>query len=134
MLKKQERLAGVKQRLVDVVMLACTFVTFDVQLTEGVRTAARQKELYAQGRTTPGPKVTWTKNSKHITGDAVDIVPLQPDASINWKDDKSFSQLASAMIAASRQLNIKVKNGGDWDMDEVYGEKGETDKPHWELV
>lgn len=134
MLKKQERLKGVKQRLVDVVLLACTFVPFDVQLTEGVRTVARQKELYAQGRTTPGPKVTWTLDSKHITGDAVDIVPLQADGSINWKDDKSFGQLASAMVAASRQLNIKVKNGGDWDMDEVYGEKGENDKPHWEAV
>lgn len=136
MLKKQERLKGVNQRLVDVVLKACESVPFDVQLVEGVRTQARQNELYAQGRPggPAGPIVTWTKNSKHITGDAVDIVPLQADGSINWKDKKTFAQLASAMVEAARGLNVRVKNGGDWNMNGVYGEKGETDLPHWELA
>ncbi len=134
MLKKQERLKGVKQRLVDVVLKACESVPFDVQLVEGVRDQARQLALYAQGRTTPGKIVTWTKTSKHLTGDAVDIVPLQPDGSIDWNDKKSFGQLASAMVEASLGFNTKVKNGGDWNMNEKYGEKGETDYPHWELA
>lgn len=135
MLKKQERLAGVDKRLVDVVMKACSYVPFDVQLVEGLRTQARQLELWNQGRDGKGGKiVTWTKNSKHILGEAVDIVPLQADGSINWNDKKSFAQLASAMVEASRGLGIKVKNGGDWNMNGVYGEKGETDLPHWELA
>lgn len=135
MLKKQERLQGVKKALADVVLLACTFVSFDVQLVEGVRTQARQNELYAQGRT-PGDKrpiVTWTKTSKHITGDAVDIVPLQADGSINWNDTAKFNQLASAMQAAAAQLKTKIRWGADWDGDGKPREKGEQDSPHWEL-
>lgn len=134
MLKKQERLKGVDARLQAVVLAACAMVPFDVQLVEGVRTAARQKELYAQGRTTPGKIVTWTLSSKHIEGKAVDIVPLQSDGSINWNDFESFSRLASAMTAASRDLNTKVRWGADWDGDGKYREKGESDSPHWELA
>lgn len=136
MLKQEQRTKGVKQRLVDVVLLACTMVPFDVQLVEGLRTQERQNALYAQGRPggPAGPIVTWTKSSKHITGDAVDIVPLQSNGSIDWKDKKSFAQLASAMVAAAAEKNVKVRNGGDWNMNGVYSEKGETDLPHWELV
>ena len=37
------------------------------------RTQAEQDELFARGRTKPGPKVTWTRNSRHIDGEAFDI-------------------------------------------------------------
>jgi peptidoglycan L-alanyl-D-glutamate endopeptidase CwlK len=40
------------------------------------RISGEQAALYAQGRTTPGPIVTWTLNSKHLTGDAFDFVIL----------------------------------------------------------
>ncbi len=46
----------------------------DVQVAETVRSQARQDALFAQGRETPGPVVTWTKNSKHTEGRAVDLV------------------------------------------------------------
>lgn len=42
-------------------------------ITEARRTAARQADLYAQGRTRPGPIVTNTLQSNHITGRAFDI-------------------------------------------------------------
>lgn len=45
----------------------------DVQVTETYRSQARQNELYAQGRQTAGPVVTWTQNSKHTQGRAVDV-------------------------------------------------------------
>jgi len=44
-----------------------------VDVIEGVRTRARQMELYAQGRTAPGPVVTWTTNSLHLDGLAADV-------------------------------------------------------------
>ena len=44
-----------------------------VLITETLRTKERQNELYEQGRTAPGKIVTWTKNSKHMTGLAWDI-------------------------------------------------------------
>lgn len=34
-------------------------------IVEGVRTATRQQELYAQGRTTPGPIVTYKDGVRH---------------------------------------------------------------------
>ena len=46
----------------------------DVQVAETLRSQARQDALFAQGRETPGPVVTWTHNSKHTQGRAVDLV------------------------------------------------------------
>jgi uncharacterized protein YcbK (DUF882 family) len=45
----------------------------DVQVTETYRSQARQNALYAQGRQTAGPVVTWTQHSKHTQGRAVDV-------------------------------------------------------------
>ena len=38
-----------------------------------MRSIERQKALYDQGRTRPGPVVTWTMNSKHLRGMAFDV-------------------------------------------------------------
>lgn len=46
----------------------------DVTVTETYRSQARQDALFAQGRETPGQIVTWTRNSKHTQGRAVDVV------------------------------------------------------------
>lgn len=47
---------------------------YTVEVVETVRTQERQDALYAQGRTQPGPVVTWTRNSKHLDGAAADVV------------------------------------------------------------
>lgn len=44
-----------------------------VTVNETFRTQDRQNALYAQGRETPGDVVTWTQNSKHTQGRAVDV-------------------------------------------------------------
>lgn len=44
-----------------------------VEIICGFRSQAEQDSLYAQGRTKPGPKVTWTRNSRHTSGRAVDF-------------------------------------------------------------
>jgi hypothetical protein len=45
----------------------------DVTIVETVRTQARQDALYEQGRTQPGAVVTWTRDSAHTRGEAVDV-------------------------------------------------------------
>ncbi|MFO7260934.1 MAG: hypothetical protein DIU52_007245 [bacterium] len=45
-----------------------------VEVVEGYRDQARQDMLYAQGRTMPGPVVTWTRNSLHTVGRAADVI------------------------------------------------------------
>lgn len=49
----------------------------DFIVTCTYRTQAEQDILYAQGRTTPGLKVTWTKHSKHNERRAFDIVIMR---------------------------------------------------------
>jgi D-alanyl-D-alanine dipeptidase len=63
----QERLARVMTRL-------RAETGRDVQVGETYRSQSRQNVLFAQGRTTPGPVVTWTQNSKHTQGRAVDLL------------------------------------------------------------
>lgn len=133
--QSRDRLAGVHPDMVKVVERAIAISKQDFMVLEGVRTLARQKELYAQGRTKPGPKVTWTLTSNHFKqadgyGHAVDLVPYPVD----WNTASKFRTVAEAMLKASRDLGIPIRWGGNWDGDERPGEKGETDGPHFELL
>jgi len=47
---------------------------YTVEVVETVRTQERQDALFAQGRTQPGPVVTWTRQSRHLDGAAADVV------------------------------------------------------------
>lgn len=62
---------------------------YTVEVVETHRTQQRQDTLFAQGRTAPGPIVTWTRDSKHADGLAADVV-------INggWSDRGGFERLA----------------------------------------
>lgn len=50
-----------------------------LRIAETGRSAARQDWLFAQGRTRPGPVVTWTRASRHETGRAVDVTVGGPE-------------------------------------------------------
>ena len=132
--QSRARLQGVHPDLVKVVERAIELTDQDFMVLEGVRTPARQKELYAQGRTAPGPKVTWTLNSNHFInpktgfGHAVDLVPFPVD----WSHTK-LDVVSKAMFAAASELGIPIRWGADWDRDGKPREKGETDSPHFEL-
>lgn len=128
------RLSGLSPRLVAVVLAAADRSTQPFIVTEGLRTRERQSELYAQGRTAPGPKVTWTMESKHLRGEAIDIAPIKPDGTIDWADTKAFDAVAAAMLASARQLGVAIRWGADWDQDGQPRERGESDSPHFELV
>ena len=133
--QSRARLAGVHPDLIKVVERAIKITGQDFMVLEGVRTLARQKELYAQGRTKPGKVVTWTLNSRHIPkadglGHAVDLVPFPVD----WNTLSKFDAMAKAMKTAATELGIPIRWGADWDNDGKPREKGETDSPHFELV
>ena len=59
-----------------------------VDLVEGYRSRERQAALYEQGRTEPGPVVTWTEESLHSQGRAAD---LQVDG--KWDDPQAYARL-----------------------------------------
>ena len=123
------RLQGVDETLVNVVKRAIEISEVDFTVMEGVRTLERQRELYAQGRTTPGKIVTWTMKSKHIEGKAVDLVPYPLD----WNDIEKFNKIKDAMFQAAKELDVNLRWGADWDGDGKYREKGEYDSPHFEI-
>lgn len=126
-----KNLEGVNPKLVAVVKRALELSTQDFMVIEGLRTQARQDELWAQGRTKPGAIVTWTKDaSSHGTGHAVDICPYPVD----WTDLKKFDAIAVAMFAAAAELGVKLRWGADWDQDNKPRERGESDSPHFELA
>jgi hypothetical protein len=60
-----------------------------VRVIETVRTQARQDALFAQGRTAPGPVVTWTRNSKHGKGLAADLM-----VDGQWQNPEGYAHLA----------------------------------------
>ncbi len=137
--RSRKNLVGVNPRMILVAERAIEIGEQDFFVNEGVRSVARQKELYAQGRTKPGPKVTWTLNSNHFVnpatgfGHAIDVYPF-PFKNV---DSKAYAAkqkvVAQAMLKAAAELNTPIRWGADWDMDGNYGERGESDSPHFEL-
>ncbi len=67
---------------------ACRDEGLPVKITSTRRSEEEQARLYAQGRTEPGPVVTWTLNSKHVSGEAFDCTivgaPEYDDAPEAW--------------------------------------------------
>lgn len=109
-------LRGVHPDLVRVVKRAISISDIDFTVIEGLRTVARQKELFAKG-------ATKTMRSRHIHGFAVDIAPYVA-GSIRW-DWPLFDKIEEAMKKAAKLENVSVTWGGDW--------KSFKDGPHWEL-
>lgn len=134
--RSRTRLQGVHPDLIRVVERAIQLSRQDFTVLEGVRTLERQKQLYAQGRTKPGPKVTWTLNSRHFVdpktgyGHAVDLAPFP----IDWSELTKFDAISRAMFDAAKELGIAIRWGADWDRDGKPRERGESDSPHFELA
>lgn len=68
-------------------------------VVETYRPQSRQDQLYAQGRTKPGNKVTWTKNSFHTSRKALDVVPQRGGKAIWNAKDPDFVIIINTMIA-----------------------------------
>ena len=129
------KLEGVHPLLVAVVRRAIERSEQDFSVICGVRTLEEQKDLYAQGRTRPGPIVTQTMNSKHLKqsdgySHAVDLLPYPAD----WTTVGKFDAIAKAMFDAAKALGITLRWGADWDRDGKLREAKESDSPHFEIV
>ena len=132
--RSKGRLSGVQAPLRRVVERAIELTVADFTVIEGLRTLERQQALYAQGRTAPGKVVTWTMNSRHLEGAAVDLAPVDATGRILWEDIAAFDQIAEAMFAAADELGVSIRWGADWDQDGNPRERGEGDSPHFELT
>ena len=93
-------------------------------ITECYRSPERQDELYKQGRSKPGPIVTYKRGgeSKHnrLPCPALDVAFLLADGLVSWSG-LLLSKFARLMKAA----DARVHWGGDWP--------GFRDRPHFEV-
>jgi peptidoglycan LD-endopeptidase CwlK len=88
----------------------------DFVVIEGLRTKERQKQLVASG-------ASRTMNSRHLTGHAVDLMPIGPNGpAFDWP---LYDKLGPAVKEASQKEGVALDWGGDW--------KSFRDGPHFEL-
>ncbi len=101
--RSEKNLEGVKPQLVAVVRRALELTEVDFGITEGLRTKERQKQLVAQGK-------SQTMNSRHLTGDAVDVVAWV-GSQVSW-DWPLYQKIAQAFKQAAKELNTPIEWGG----------------------
>ena len=116
-------LQGVKPQMQKLAKDALAISEVDFMITEGLRTSERQKELVAKG-------LSKTMKSKHITGDAIDVVPYPVD----WNDWKKFQKINEAFKAAATASGVRYRWGGDWNSNGSSKDERFLDGPHFELV
>ena len=118
------RLEGIHPDLRRVMDRVLHEAPFPVRVIDGIRTVARQKELVRIG-------ASRTMRSRHLTGHAVDIVPLvdidrdgrlETEELFNWP---LIKKLAPVVKAAAKAEGVPIEWGGDW--------RTFPDGPHWQL-
>lgn len=124
--RSERNLAGVHPKLVAVVrraleLLEAHRVDLSFIVTEGLRTMARQQELYRAG-------ASRTLNSYHLKqhdgySHAVDLAATV-SGQVRW-DWPLYTHLAAAMKQAAQEQGTRITWGGDW--------KQLRDGPHFQL-
>lgn len=93
--------------------------------TSTLRTQEEQDALYEQGRSKPGPIVTWTRRSKHIEGIAFDIAIVKDGrATWNMKVDVNGDDIPDYQQAGEIGESLGLTWGGRWKT---------PDYPHFQL-
>ena len=109
-------LRGIHPDLRRVIDRALQDSPLDFVVIEGLRSVDRQKQLVASG-------ASRTMNSRHITGHAVDLMPIGPNGpAFDWP---LYDELGPAVKAAAEKEGVALDWGGDW--------KSFRDGPHFEL-
>ena len=98
----------------------------DCSVLEGHRSKERQNKLYDEGKT----KVRYP-NGRHNADPslAVDVTPYPVD----WEDRERQTLFAGFVLGIARGLGIRIRWGGDWDMDFDVQDNKFDDFPHFEL-
>ncbi len=140
------RLDGVKNELHSVVTTAIGLTNVDFGVTCGLRTEKEQEDLVARG-------ASKTMKSKHLTGDAVDVVAYIGGSRISWELNL-YDDIADAFKEASVREGVGIRWGASWhipdlrdwegtaeeammayiDLRRSQGMRPFIDAPHFELV
>ena len=113
------RLDGVNNKLHSVVTTAITLTNCDFGVTCGLRTEKEQEELVARG-------ASQTMKSKHLTGDAVDVVAYI-GSRISWELNL-YDEIADAFKEASIREGAPIKWGGAWSVPDLRDWQGTAEE------
>jgi len=117
----KSRLIGVDSRLVATFNRAIQITTIDFTIVDGLRSKEKQAAAVRSG-------ASFTMNSRHLTGHAVDVAPWVSGA-ISWKWEH-FHILAPFIFEAAKQVKSPVEWGGNWPA--VKG-RSRPDGAHWQI-
>ena len=99
----------------------------DCSVLEGHRSEERQERLFKERRT----KVHYP-NGRHNANPsrAADVVPYP----IDWHDRERFHLFAGFVLGIARGMDIKLRWGGDWNMNFEVDDNKFDDFPHFEVI
>ena len=118
--KRSEKfLSEVNPSLKNIAKEALKITRIDFAIISGKRTIKEQKELVKKGKSK-------TLNSRHLSGNAIDIAPIDPKTGKGKFDRTLALEIATAFYQAAQNQGAKIEWGGTW--------KNFEDIPHFELV
>jgi peptidoglycan L-alanyl-D-glutamate endopeptidase CwlK len=120
-----DKLQGVDKRLVAVVKHAITVTKVDFGVICGLRTIEEQRELVARG-------ASQTMNSKHLEGNAVDLmayVGSRGSWELNLYDD-----IADAMKEGAKLVGVPIRWGAAWHIDDMRDWRGTMEEAMNEYI
>lgn len=124
----QDKLRGVHNALAAVIHEAAVRSEVPFTVIEGLRSKERQAQLVKAG-------ASKTNDSRHLTGHAVDLWPLDPATDRPLPSDAAFPRgsaaakaadarlwsdlrkIAASVKAVARQQGVQLEWGGDWGWD-----------------
>lgn len=100
---------------------------FDCTILEGHRDGERQNKLFDEGKT----KLKFPHGKHNDTpSQAVDVAPYP----LNWSDRDRFHYFAGYVMGIANQMDIKLRWGGDWNMNTELKDNKFDDLVHFEIV
>ena len=122
--RSKQRLATCDERLQKVFNEVIKYV--DCSVLEGHRSQERQDKLYEEGKT----KLKFP-NGRHnmAPSNAVDVTPYPVD----WDDRERQTLFAGFVLGIARSMGVRLRWGGDWDMDFQVLDNRFDDFPHFEI-
>ena len=120
----KKRLATCDDRLQKVFNEVIKYV--DCSVLEGHRNKERQNKLFKEGKT----KVKYPVGRHNSNpSNAVDVTPYPVD----WNDRERQTLFAGFVLGVARGMDIKLRWGGDWNMNFKVKDNRFDDFPHFEL-
>ena len=119
------KLEGVDERLVAVVKYAITETKMDFGVIEGLRSIERQRELVRK-------RASKTMNSKHIPGEAVDLMAyIGTRASFELN---LYDEIADAMKKGAEAVDVPLRWGCAWHIPDIRAWNGTMEEAMNEYI